>query len=320
MVSQSLTSQVSSPLTPHTSSSERTGKVPSEVNLPAKLSGPKQPGAPPEPTPGGGSYGGPPAPKAGGQILLASELDLRRDLIGIVDWRVSELERLGVTVRYNVFAGADEVAETRPDTVIIATGGVPDQPKHVPGTDLGISLWRAIEAAHPPEGMVLFYDGTGTAAGLNGAHTLANAGAELAYVTPDSMAGAEVSMIDRPLQMKALYKSGASLHPDLTIRSVERAENRLRVSFENSYSGEAVEMTCDTLIYEHGTAPMDALYLELTGTARNGGLADLDAWTAAQPQPGGDGTGFDLYRIGDAISSRDIHAAILDAARICSRL
>ena len=34
------------------------------------------------------------APRAGGQILLAAQLDLRRDLIGIVDWRVTELERL----------------------------------------------------------------------------------------------------------------------------------------------------------------------------------------------------------------------------------
>lgn len=260
------------------------------------------------------------APKAGGQILLAAQLDLRRDLVGIVDWRLSELERLGVSVRYNVLAGADEVTETDPDTVIIATGGVPDQLEEIPGAELGTPLWDALEAATPLEGDVVFYDGTGTATGINGAHTLASAGASLTYVTPDSTAGTELSFIERPLQMRAFYKSGATLRPDLTLRRVEREENHLRLRFENSYSGDLVEMRCDTLIYEHGTLPVDDLYLELVGASRNRGLPDLAAWTAALPQPKPDGEGFDLYRIGDATSSRDIHAAILDAARLCTRL
>ena len=79
-------------------------------------------------------------------------------------------------------------------------------------------------------------------------------------------------------------------------------------------------MSCDTLIYEHGTSPVDGLYLELVGVARNCGLPDLMALITAQPQPTLDGEGFDLYRLGDATSSRDIHAAILDAARLCTRL
>ena len=119
--------------------------------------------------------------------------------------------------------------------------------------NLGPLSGRRWRLRSPPGGDVIFYDGTGTAAGLNGAHTLAAAGTSLIYVTPDNTAGAEVSYIERPLQMRAFYKSGASLHPDLTLRRVARDENRLRLSFENSYSGETIEMSCDTLIYEHGT-------------------------------------------------------------------
>ena len=50
----------------------------------------------------------------------------RRDLIAIVDWRAAELERLGVEVRLNSYAEADDVLREQPDAVIIATGGVPD--------------------------------------------------------------------------------------------------------------------------------------------------------------------------------------------------
>jgi len=197
---------------------------------------------------------------------------------------------------------------------------VPDQLEHVPGAELGIPLWEALEASEPPDGNIIFYDGTGTAAGLNGAHTLATGGASLVYVTPDSTAGAEVSYIERPLQMSALYKSGATLYPDLVLKRVERDENRLRLNLENSYTGEVIEMSCDTLIYENGTLPADELYLELIGSSRNSGLPDLQAWVKAQSQPENLSEGFDLYRLGDATSSRDIHAAILDAARLCTRL
>lgn len=48
-------------------------------------------------------------PWPGGQLRLAARNTRRRDLLGIVEWRVSELERLGVDVRYDTFADADAI-------------------------------------------------------------------------------------------------------------------------------------------------------------------------------------------------------------------
>src|SRR5262245_50281146 len=48
-------------------------------------------------------------PWAGGQIRLAARNPRRRDLLGIVEWRVSELARLGVEVRYDVLAEGPDV-------------------------------------------------------------------------------------------------------------------------------------------------------------------------------------------------------------------
>nr|WP_309501663.1 FAD-dependent oxidoreductase [uncultured Roseovarius sp.] len=261
------------------------------------------------------------APKAGGQVLLAAAMDKRRDLAGIVDWRVSELERLGVQIRYNCFADEETIAATAPDTVIIATGGVPDRLEDIPGTDLGTPLWEALESPSQLEGETVFYDGTGTVAGISGAHTLASKGnGRLIYVTPDSTAGAEMSPIERPLSMRALYRAKVELRPDLCLRAVERKDNRLQLTLENSFTGEPQMIECDQLIYEHGTLPVDDLYHALAPGARNGGIIDQQALLEAQPQPKRGGDGYDLYRIGDAVSSRDIHAAILEAARLCSRM
>jgi NADPH-dependent 2,4-dienoyl-CoA reductase/sulfur reductase-like enzyme len=71
----------------------------------------------------------------GGQLLLACRAIWRKDLIGIIDWRVAELERLGVDVRCNVYAGADDILAENPDAVIVATGGLPDT-DWLPGGEL----------------------------------------------------------------------------------------------------------------------------------------------------------------------------------------
>ena len=58
--------------------------------------------------------------------------------------------------------------------------------------------------------------------------------------------------------------------------------------------------------------------MELRDGAVNRGITDIDALINTWPQPvqPGDQGGYLLYRIGDAVSSRSVHAALLDAYRI----
>ena len=51
---------------------------------------------------------------------------IRKDMLGIIDWRQAEIERLGVEVRLNAYAEAADVLAEAPEIVIIATGGVPE--------------------------------------------------------------------------------------------------------------------------------------------------------------------------------------------------
>ena len=73
------------------------------------------------------------------------------------------------------------------------------------------------------------------------------------------------------------------------------------------------------VVVEHGTVPLDDLYFELKERASNRGEVDLDALIAGEPQvltanPDGRDR---LFRIGDAVASRNIHAAILHAISLC---
>ena len=71
-------------------------------------------------------------------------------------------------------------------------------------------------------------------------------------------------------------------------------------------------------MFDPGTTPADELYTDLRGASRNDGVTDLErlAEGLAQNPPAGEGD-FELHRIGDAVSSRNIHAAVLDALRLC---
>ncbi|MBP2328923.1 hypothetical protein JOF56_009308 [Kibdelosporangium banguiense] len=77
--------------------------------------------------------------------------------------------------------------------------------------------------------------------------------------------------------------------------------------------------TFDAVVAEMGTAPVTELYDELVAASTNHGAVDLAALLAGRPQDvvRNEAGSFRLYRVGDAVSSRNVHAAILDAARLC---
>ena len=100
------------------------------------------------------------ADRLGGQLLLGARANWRKDLLGIVHWRQAEIERLGVEVRFNVYAEAAEVRAEAPDIVIIATGGVPDI-DWIDGAEHCTSVWDAISGSVALGFEVIVYDGTG---------------------------------------------------------------------------------------------------------------------------------------------------------------
>ena len=92
------------------------------------------------------------AAKPGGQIVLAAALKRRREVMGIVDWRMSECERLGVAFRYNAYAEADDVLELAPDVVVIATGGAPNVEFLNSGGEFAVTSWDLLSGGSRPSG------------------------------------------------------------------------------------------------------------------------------------------------------------------------
>lgn len=143
----------------------------------------------------------------GGQIRLTAQSERRREMISIIDWRMSQCERLGVTFHFNSWAEADTVLSESPDVVIIATGGLPHTDVLSNGNDLVVSSWDIISGDVKPGTNVLVFDDAGDHAGLQAAEFLAKAGAKVEIMTPDRAFAPEVMAMNLVPYMRSLQNS-----------------------------------------------------------------------------------------------------------------
>jgi len=257
---------------------------------------------------------------AGGQVAIAACLPRRRDLIGIIDWRLQECQRLGVTIRYNTYADEADVLAENPDVVIVATGGIPNTDVIDGREDLITDSWQILTREVKPAGSVLLFDDNGDHPGLSAAEVIADSGAELEFVTPERVIAPVVGGSNYPAYLKCFAEHGVRTTLNARVTGVRRGDDRrLLVTIEDEYAGTSQTRTVDQLVVEHGTIPIDEVYFGLKERSRNHGAVDQDALLTLRPQTvlHNDDSTFQLFRVGDAVASRNIHAAILDANRLC---
>lgn len=262
-------------------------------------------------------------PWAGGQLNLAVRNPRRRDLQGIIDWRLAECARLGVEIRLDTFADAEIVASLAPDAVIVATGGQPQLPPDIEGdTDRMSTSWDVLGGQVVPSGEVLFYDDNGTHSALSAAEMIARSGASLEIVTPERTFGIEVGGMNHVPYARAFNDHGTRITLHQRVVAVHAEGARLRVELGSDHSSRRDVRVVDHLVVDHGTAALDDLYFDLRPRSTNLGAVDHGALMEGRPQElvrNADGT-FQLFRIGDAVASRNIHAAIYDALRLVKDL
>lgn len=256
--------------------------------------------------------------KPGGQLRLAAQNPRRRELIGIVDWRVSELERLGVEMRYDTWIEADDVTGFAPDVVIVATGGIPQNPPLEAGDDLVVSSWDVLAGTARPAENVLLYDDNGAHPGMSAAEILVKGGASLEIVSPERTFAPEIGPLNHVPYMRAFQQRDARITIATRLRSVRRDGNQLIALLGSDYAeGRSEERRVDQIVVEHGTTPLAELYFALLPQSTNLGEVDYAALLHGRnpfPMRRPDGR-FVMFRIGDAVQSRNVHAAIYDGLR-----
>ena len=224
--------------------------------------------------------------KLGGQVPLASSLDSRAELGTIVDFQITELDRLGVEVVLDTTVDLETVLAWEADSVIVASGSAPrpDPLRH----DGSIPVLAPIEvmttAADYAGRHVVVVDQVGHFQAYAPAEALIDAGATVTVLSPKLFLG---SLLDQGTMTTMLRR--------LATKGVALVANSLTVAVADG--GVQVE---DTLSRATRTEPADAV------VAAVGNRAVDDLAVALRAHPGGPS----VHLVGDAAAPRTILEAV----------
>ncbi len=258
------------------------------------------------------------AAQPGGQVRLSAQTPRRRDMMGIIDWRMSQCEAAGVTFRFNTWAEVGDVVSEQPDVVIVATGGLPHTELLECGNDLVISTWDILSRDEQPGDRVLIFDNAGDHAAMQAAELAAFAGSNVELMSADRQISPEIMGMNFVPYLRSLQDKNVTFTIARRLLSVVVQGNQLKAVVGTDYSDHQSCELYDQIVINNGTVPLDTVYFELKPLSINHGAVDYDALLAGQMQTLNKNQqgSFQLFRIGDAVSARNTHAAIYDALRL----
>jgi len=166
---------------------------------------------------------------------------------------------------------------------------------------------------------VVLYDDDGTHSAMTTAEMLVRSGVNLEIVTPERTVGVDVGGLNIVPYARAFNETDTRITLNQRVRTVRRENGRLVVEIGSDHSPVRHTRVVDAVVVDHGVLANDEIYFGLQKGSSNGGEVDHQALLAGRPQPIV-GDGYQLFRIGDAVAGRNIHAAIYDALRICKDL
>ena len=220
--------------------------------------------------------------QAGGQILLAARNPRRKELIGIVDWRLAELERLGspstttsVPRRTTCWrwrrmwwssprAGCRRTLCSKAAATSLRRAGISSPGNVKPAED------------------VLLFDDNGAHPGMTAAEMIANAGSRLEMVSPERFFAPEMGGLNHVPYMRAFHEKDVTGHDQYPAAlRPPRRQRAGRVLGSDFADGWRAERRVDQVVVEHGTQPLDDLYFELKPLSRNAAKWTTRGWSMA---------------------------------------
>ncbi|AGT91597.1 NADH-dependent oxidoreductase [Rhodococcus erythropolis CCM2595] len=229
--------------------------------------------------------------RLGGQILTASVVSVRRELADLARNLESECRRSGVTIELGVGADLAIVEERAPDVVVIATGARPVRPTWAGGSERVVSVRDVLDGRVLPSGTVLVYDELGFHQGTSVAEFLADRGCAVTIATNGMVVAQDLSVtLDFEGWNRRAFEKSIVQRTDLMVTSVSTGASPL-VSLVHLPTGVVEEVAVDWVVFATQQEPVDELWNSLRGSS------------------------FEIFRIGDALSPRRSHAAVIEGHR-----
>ena len=261
----------------------------------------------------------------GGQVRLCAKSKRRKDMMGIIDWRMEQCTKKNVNFKFNILVEKDEIIDENPDTVIIATGGIPNLELFETKKDLEnvFSSWDIISGDINTSENILIYDEAGDHVAMQSAEIAIEQGSKVNFMTPDRLISSEIMGMNLTPYLKNLQNENISFLIGKRLLDVSIKGNKLNALIGSDYDELFKNnSTYDQVFVNYGTKPLDELYFELLPLSKNMGEVNYEKFIKGYEQDiiKNKDSKFNIFRIGDAVSSRNIHAAIYDALRLVIKI
>jgi mycofactocin system FadH/OYE family oxidoreductase 1 len=226
----------------------------------------------------------------GGAVVAAASGAGRDRLALVARWLEDECRTLGVAIETGCEIGADE-ASAFDGHVVLCTGSRPGLRDYVVADGATVLTARQVlEGQALPDGTVVVWDPIGGPIGISAAELLRQEGRDVHLLTPDLIAGNELSRSGDlvPANIR-LLAAGVLIEKRSILREVQAMEVRV----EDRFTGAERTIAATGVVDAGYRLPEDAL------------------WRA---------TGEQLARAGDAVAPRSIYEAVLEGRRCAFEL
>jgi mycofactocin system FadH/OYE family oxidoreductase 2 len=247
-------------------------------------------------------------PRTGGQVTAAASVPSRAEFLDVVRNLAAECQRYGVDVRTGVQATAESLRADSPDVVVLATGAIPQPPYWAGGHPRVVDVRDVLEGRAEPAGQVVVVDDLGFHQATSVAELLADRGCAVEIITAGMVVGQDLGItLDMETFNVRAHAKGIRQATDLVVMGAAAADGEpasgsgsgsggVVLTLLHHPTGESAQRNCDWVVCAVHQAPDDALWQQLR----------------AEP--------FEVHRIGDCVTPRRAHAAVIEGHRVAVAL
>lgn len=238
-------------------------------------------------------------PATGGQVAVAASVPSRAEFVDLVRNLFAHTRRLGIEVTCGRELTASDVRELDPDVVVLATGAKPQRPWWAGDLERVVDVRDVLEGRVAPSGRVLVVDELGFHQATSVAELLADRGCQVEVSTNGMVVGQDlgVTLDMETWNVKARAK-GIVQSTDLVVMAAQAAAEGGGVTVDRLHhpTGVTTPVTVDWVVCAVHQAPEDGLWHELKDAP------------------------FAVHRIGDCVTPRRAHAAVVEGERVAVAL
>lgn len=253
------------------------------------------------------------SPRLGGQVPVAASVPSRAEFLDLTRNLVARARQVGVEVRLGHEVDAAFLRAQKPDAVVLATGAVPAAPWWAGGHPRVVDVRDVLEGRADPRGSVVVVDELGFHQATSVAELLADRGCQVEVVTNGMVVGQDLGItLDLETWNVKAAARGIRQATDLVPMAAAPAPGADGVVLTLNHHPTGVDQprTVDWVVCCVHQRADDGLWKAL------GGAAALVGTTALV----GAGAPFEVHRVGDCLSPRRAHAAVIEGHRVAVSL